>query len=403
MVIPVSESAEPDDVAAIDADGDVGSADAGSADSDPADEPLLSLENVDVHFEKRSGWSPFADSERVHAVDDASLEIGANDIVVLVGESGSGKTTLGKTAIGLQRPTNGTIRYRGQDIWDAKDGRGPIEIEYRDIRQALQIIHQDPSSALNPASTVLETLSEPLRERFDDLDAASRRARIYNVLETVNLTPPGDYAARYPHQLSGGEQQRVVMTRALLMNPDLVFADEAVSALDVSLRVEIMDLMLELKDVFEVSYLLISHNLSNARFFAERADGRIGIMYLGKLVEIGTSQEILDNPKHPYTKILRWATPSLSLLEEDDVGSPPLQKIDIPDATEPPSGCRFHTRCPYAREACTQEEPALESADDGQPVACFRQYEDHAYWESDWLDEETAREALAFEERVRGD
>jgi len=361
----------------------------------PEDAPLLEMDDVSVHFENESTWNPFAEPETVYAVDDVSLEVGEKDVVVLVGESGSGKTTLGKTAIALQRPTEGSIRYRGQDIWAARDGTGPIDIPYPDIRESLQIVHQDPGSALNESMTVLETLSEPLRERFDDLDVGGRRQRIYNVLEEVNLTPPGDYASRYPHQLSGGEQQRVVLTRALLMNPDLVLADEAVSALDVSLRIETMDLMLDLQDVFDTSYLFVSHNLSNARYLAQQAGGRIGVMYLGRLVEIGTPDEVINDPKHPYTRVLKWATPSLALDEdEEDAGSPPVRTVDIPDAVNPPSGCRFHTRCPYAREACTEELPPFESADDDDHLAaCFRQYDDHPYWESEWLDEAAAQRA----------
>jgi len=361
--------------------------------TDAEEEPLLAMDDVSVHFESESGFNPFEEPETVHAVDDVSLEIGEEDVVVLVGESGSGKTTLGKTAIALQRPTGGSVRYRGQNIWTARDGTGMIDIPYHEIRSALQIVHQDPGSALNETMTVLDALSEPLYQRFDDLDAGDRRQRIYRVLEELNLTPAGDYAARYPHQLSGGEQQRIVIARALLMDPDLVLADEAVSALDVSLRIETMDLMLELQDVFETSYLFISHNLSNARYLAEQAGGRIGVMYLGRLVEIGTPQEIINNPKHPYTKVLKWATPTLALDAEKE-GAPPVREIDIPDAVNPPSGCRFHTRCPYAREFCTEELPELDSADDDDHLAaCFRQYDDHPYWESGWLDEAAARSA----------
>jgi len=357
--------------------------------SDTGDPPLLELEDLSVHFEKRTGLNPFADPEVVQAVDDVSLEINETDTVVLVGESGSGKTTLGKAAIGLQRPTSGNVRYRGQDIWDAKDGRGRVEIAHREIRKSLQIVHQDPESALNKSMTVFNALSEALHLRDEDLDSAGRRQRIYDVLAQVGLEPAPDYASRYPHQLSGGEKQRVILTRALLMNPDLVLADEAVSALDVSLRIDMMDLMLELQEVFDTSYLFVSHNLSNARYLAERANGRIGVMYLGNLVELGTPKQLIENPKHPYTKVLRWATPSLSL-EEDDPGPPPVRQIDIPDATNPPSGCRFHTRCPFATEVCTQTVPRLESADDAQDAACFRQFDDHDYWDSDWLDADAA-------------
>ena len=371
--------------------------------ADSMDAPLVSLDDVSVHFENVSSWNPLAEPEVVHAVDDVSLDIEENDIVVLIGESGSGKTTLGKTAVGLQRPTDGSIRYRGQDIWDAKDGKGRIDIPYNEIRRSLQIVHQDPSSALNENMTVYDTLTEPLR-RWTDLDLGGRRERIYNVLDQVNLQPAPDYAARYPHQLSGGEKQRVVLTRALLTDPDLVLADEAVSALDVSLRIETMDLMLELQEHFQTSYLFVSHNFSNARYLAEKADGRIGVMYLGRLVEIGTPEEILENPKHPYTQLLQWATPSLAL-DEPDPGPPPVREIDIPDATAPPSGCRFHTRCPYARETCTEETPVLESVDGAQPSACFRQYDegDHPYWSSPLLDESAARRADEGKDFVIGD
>lgn len=365
--------------------------------------PLLELEDVSVHFDEYYTLNPFKSPETVHAVDDVNLEIEEEDMVVLVGESGSGKTTLGKTVIGLERPTDGTVSYRGQDIWVAKDGSGRIDIPYPDIRKSLQIIHQDPSSALNESQTVLNTLSEPLRLRYDDLDLMDRRQRIYSVLEELNLSPPADYASRYPHQLSGGEKQRIVLARALLMDPDLILADEAVSALDVSMRVETMDLMLVLQEEFEMSYLFISHNLANARYLAERADGRIGVMYLGRLVELGTPEQLIENPKHPYTQILRWATPSLSLLEDDsaEASDPPVRAMDVPDAIDPPSGCRFHTRCPFAREACKQEIPPMEANDGEQEVACFRQDETHEYWDSELIDPDAAkraREQLSLEE-----
>ncbi|MFB6138222.1 MAG: ABC transporter ATP-binding protein [Halobacteriaceae archaeon] len=364
--------------------------------ADP-DAPLVQLDDVSVHFESESFMSLFTGPNVVHAVDDVTLDIEENDVVVLVGESGSGKTTLGKTSVALQRPTSGSVKYRGQDIYDAKDGTGEIDIRYSEIRRALQIVHQDPDSALHPMHTVLDQLSEPLRRWRDDMDAGGRRERIYNVLEQVGMTPAPDYASRYPHQLSGGEKQRVVLCRALLMDPELVMADEAVSALDVSLRIEMMDLMLDLQDIFDTSYLFISHTLSNARYIAEKADGRIGVMYLGNLVELGPPEEVIQNPKHPYTKVLKWATPSLSL-DDEHTSSPPIREIDIPDAQDPPAGCRFHTRCPYARETCTQQYPTLDSADDSHSAACFRQYDDHEYWSSEWLDAEAAEEAAARED-----
>jgi len=306
--------------------------------------PVVSMRDASVHFEQSSGLLDIAgSSETVRAVDGIDLDVYENDVIALVGESGCGKTTLGKAIIGAQRPTAGTVGYRGQDIWDAKDVAGDVEIPYQEIRQALQMIHQDPGSALNPHHTVLSTLTEPLKARGTDLTAADRRARVLGLLEHVGMTPPRDYAQRYPHQLSGGEKQRVVLLRALLMSPDVILADEAVSALDVSLRIEVMDLMLELQDIFDTSYVFVSHNLSNARYFTGKADGRIAVMYLGRIVEIGPAEAIVNDPKHPYTKVLKWSTAELGA--DQEVEEPPVRGIDIPDPVDPPSGCRFHTRC----------------------------------------------------------
>lgn len=349
--------------------------------------PVISLEDVEVHFENQSGF--FSDPQVVQAVDGVSLDIGENDIVALIGESGCGKTTLGKTTIGLQRPTGGSIKYRGQDIWEAREDPKNADVPFDEIRRALQIIHQDPGASLNPNRRVLSTLERPLKTWQPQMTADDRIARIHGMLDRVGMKPAGDYAGRYPHQLSGGEQQRVALIRALLMNPDLILADEAVSALDVSLRVSMMDLMLELQDQFNTSFLFISHNLSNARYLTKKTDGRIGIMYLGRLVEIGPADEVLGNPQHPYAKVLRWATPSLDT-DSTSVEEPPVRDIDVPDPVDPPSGCRFHTRCPEAREVCKHEDPELRVSEDGEqhPAACFRVYgDDHEYWNSPAIEE----------------
>ncbi|MFB6074997.1 MAG: oligopeptide/dipeptide ABC transporter ATP-binding protein [Haloarculaceae archaeon] len=345
-----------------------------------SDEPLISLENVEVHFEDNAGgFLGFGqDPDIVRAVDGVSLDIHERDVVSLVGESGCGKTTLGKTVIGLQRPTGGSIKYRGHDIWDVRDGKSDADITWDEIRSSLQIIHQDPGSSLNPNRRIISILSEPLKQTNPDLSRGERRERIYALLERVGMNPAADFAERYPHQLSGGEQQRVALGRALLMNPDVILADEAISALDVSLRVEMMDLMLELQDVFDTSYVFISHDLSNARYFTAHGDGQIGVMYLGELVETAPAQQLIEDPHHPYSQVLRWATPDLTLRE---TGNPPMRKIDIPDPINPPSGCRFHTRCPEAREVCSQEKPPVYEAN-GQRVTCFREDEDHEYWDS---------------------
>lgn len=354
-----------------------------------SNEPVVSLQNVTVHFENQSrGLGLFSEPDTVHAVDDISLDIFDNDVVALVGESGCGKTTLGKTAIGIQRPTGGKVRYRGQDVWEAKDGNSAVDISHNEIRQSLQIIHQDPGSSLNPNKTVLSSLAIPLKICEPGLNADDRQTRIYGMLERVGMRPAADYASRYPHQLSGGEKQRAALVRALLMNPDLILADEAVSALDVSLRIDMMDLMLDLQEQFNTSFLFISHNLSNASYLAGHADGRLGIMYLGELVEVGPVDEVLAAPEHPYTQVLKWATPDMDP-DIDDITEPPVRKIDIPDPVNPPSGCRFHTRCPEAREACKREAPTLTDTDgdQSQQAACFRVHDHHEYWNSQQLDE----------------
>lgn len=347
------------------------------------DQPLLSIDELTVEFENESGILErfLGDPDTVQAVSGASVDIFEEDVLALVGESGCGKTTLGKTAIGLIKPTSGSIRYRGQDIWEAKQGKGSIS--YGEIRRSLQIIHQDPGSSLNPNQKVLTTLSLPLKKWSPNLSHEKRQSRIYSLLERVGMTPASDFASRYPHQLSGGEKQRVALIRALMMNPDLILADEAISALDVSLRVEMMDLMLELQKVFNTSYLFISHDLSNARYLAEQSGGKIGVMYMGQIVEVGTVEQIMKNPQHPYTKILLWATPDLDPWE-NEIADPPLREVDVPDPASPPEGCRFHTRCPYAREACTSQ-PLTVEVDEQHEVSCFRSNPDHAYWDSEPL------------------
>ena len=362
----------------------------GNAWDDEDDDVVMSLEDVSVHFEKEQGVveSLFDEPETVQAVSDVSIDIPENDVLALVGESGCGKTTLGKTIIGVQRPTEGTVSYRGQDVWDAKDGRGDVEVPFDDIRRSLQMIHQDPGAALNPNRKVLTTLEAPLKKWEPDLSTEDRRARIFALLDRVGMEPPEDYAHRFPHQLSGGEQQRIALVRALLMNPDVILADEAVSALDVSLRVETMNLLLELQEQFNTSFVFISHNLSNARYLAKEADGRIGIMYLGEIVEIGPPEEVLNDPQHPYTKVLRWATADLDPTAQE-MTDPPVRSIDIPDPVNPPSGCRFHTRCPEAREVCTTEAPDLgedAAAPGDRCAACHRTDPDHEYWDSEPLE-----------------
>jgi peptide/nickel transport system ATP-binding protein len=369
------------------------------------DEPLVSMEDLCIHYENTQSFLQslpkslrkrisVEDPDVVRAVDEVNLDIHENEVLAVVGESGCGKTTLGKTAVGLQEPTSGSLEYRGDDIWDIKRDRIDSDHDFSEVRRALQIIHQDPEAAINPNQRIIETLKEPLRRWEPDLTETEQKERIIGLMEKVGVTPASDYIQRFPHQLSGGEQQRVVLTRALLMEPDLILADEAVSALDVSLRVEAMDLMLELQEIFDTSYIFISHNLSNARYFAGRSGGRIAVMYLGEIVEIGPAREVVKNPRHPYTKVLKWATPNLDpeQAEESLREEPPMRGVDIPDPIDPPSGCRFHTRCPEAREACVRNAPATTAINgDDHEVACFRERSaDHEYWASEPLEEEVA-------------
>lgn len=362
-------------------------------------EPVLSMEEVGVTYSDESaliGALPGRLKERlgltggVRAVEDVSLDVYEEDLVAVVGESGSGKTTLGKTAVALQQPTSGTVNYRGYDVWEVKRQTRVDGLFYEDVRKALQIVHQNAAGALNPYRTVMSNLRQPLDHWFPEMTGADKRERILDLFRATGLTPALEYEDRYPHELSGGEQQRAVLVRAMLLEPDLIFADEPVAALDTSLRVEIMDLMLELQDQFGTSFLVVSHNLEHARYLAARAGGRIAIMYLGEIVEIGPAEDVIENPKHPYTKVLKWAT----LPAHPDsaraalAAEMPLREFEPSDIGDPPSGCRFHPRCPKARTACREESPALDATGDaGHRAACFREQSSPEYDRSEPLGE----------------
>lgn len=351
------------------------------------DDALVSLDDVSVEFTSGGGMLDlFSEPERVRAVDGVSLDLHENETVALVGESGCGKSTLGRTAIGVQRPTSGTVSFRGEDVWAAKDD-GAGSIPFEEIRRSLQMIHQDPSSSLNPNQRILTSLDLPVERWYPDLTREERHRRIYSLLEHVGLEPASDFANRYPHQLSGGEQQRIALIRTLLINPELILADEAISALDVSLRVEMMDLMLELQDIFETSYIFISHNLANAKYIAEKSGGRIAVMYLGTIVEVGPVSDVVEDPSHPYTQALKWATPEL--YGDGSESEFPLRRIDVPDPDDVPDGCRFHPRCGEAREVCRTRDPSLYPVNgDGHSSRCYRADEDHEYWDSEPLSAE---------------
>ena len=275
-----------------------------------------------------------------------SLDIQRGEVLGLVGESGSGKTTLGRTLLGLVRATGGTVEFEGREI------SGLPERKFRELRRRIQVVFQDPHASLNPAMTIGQAVGHPLQIHGLALDRTQQRARVAEVLETVGLAPAEQYLDKYPGDLSGGQKQRAVIARALILNPVLLVADEPVSMLDMSVRAKILELMVALKDDFELTYLYITHDLATARFFCDR----IAIMYLGRIVEIGPADAIYADPKHPYTQALLRAIP-----EPDPARAVArdLPRGEVPDAASPPLGCPFHPRCPRAFEPCGWESRDL--------------------------------------------
>ena len=317
----------------------------------------------------------------VKAVDGISFRVHEGEVFCLAGESGCGKTTTGRTVIGLTLPTSGYVIYKprrevAKEL--IKLGYEPIKGDYfllndlfkvkkinKLLRRELQIIFQDPYSALNPRHTVGYIVEEPLIiQGFKDRE--ERRRIVYQVLRDVKLTPPEDFINRRPHQLSGGQRQRVVIARALVLNPRFIVADEPVSMLDVSIRAEILKLMLELREKRKLTYLFITHDLATARLICNR----IAVMYLGKIVEQGRVIDVLTNPQHPYTKALMLAIPEPEPERKHLRIKLPI-KGEVPSAINIPPGCRFHPRCPYTMDLCRRKEPPLVKVDTDHFVACW--------------------------------
>ncbi len=312
------------------------------------DVALLELDHVGRNFVVPRGT--------VTAVDDVSLTVMPGDVLCLVGESGCGKTTTGKMVTGLVKPSAGRVLFEGRDIWTLP------EKEFRTYRRAVQIVHQDPYASLNPIHTVYETLSAPLLHHRLVRGGAEAVKRILELLTIVELTPPDDYLEKYPHQLSGGQRQRVSVARALTLSPRLIVADEAVSMVDVSIRVSLLNMLLRLREELGVAFILITHDLAVAKHFAARG-GRIGVMYLGRIVEMEPARDLIHDPLHPYTQALLAAVPEADPDLTRNKEKIKLRSMDIPSLLHVPSGCSFHPRCPLSEDGlCDVERPELVAA-----------------------------------------
>jgi oligopeptide/dipeptide ABC transporter ATP-binding protein len=316
-------------------------------------EPLLEVRNLVRHF-RQEREKLFAPPAWVHAVDGVSFDIAAAETLALVGESGCGKTTVGRLVLGLDAPTSGAVSFQGRPVHALRPR------EWRSQRQALQMVFQDPLGALDPRMTVARQIREPL-EIHGIGDAAKRSAAVVEMLAAVGLS--ADLAMRYPHELSGGQQQRVNVARALILNPRLIVCDEPVSALDVSVQAQVVNLFATLQRERGVAYLFISHDLKVVRHLAHR----VAVMYLGQIVELATRETLFARPRHPYTRALISAVP---VPDPDQRRGRVLVRGDPPSPLDPPPGCRFHTRCPLAEPICREKTPALEALEDGHRVAC---------------------------------
>jgi oligopeptide/dipeptide ABC transporter ATP-binding protein len=314
---------------------------------------LLEVANLKKYYPVRRGLFG-RESGRVHAVDDISFRIADGETLGLVGESGCGKSTAGKTILRLIEPTAGEIHWRGRRI-----DRVPAA-QMRPFRRELQAVFQDPYSSLNPRMRAADIVGEPIRN-YEKASAGEIRGRVAALFEKVGLRP--DQMVKYPYEFSGGQRQRLGIARALALNPRLIVCDEPVSALDVSVQAQVINLLMDLQQELGLSYLFVAHDLG----VVEHISHRVAVMYLGKIVELTDKRSLFSSPQHPYTEALLSAVP---------VPDPAVRRArvilsgDVPSPITPPSGCRFHTRCPYAMERCRREEPVMQEVRPGHLVAC---------------------------------
>jgi oligopeptide/dipeptide ABC transporter ATP-binding protein len=315
--------------------------------------PVLEVTDLKKHFVLHSGirWSA---RKKVYAVDGVSFSIRAGETLGLVGESGCGKSTVGMSLLRLIEPTDGTVKYNGADI--TRTSRPAL----RQYRRHMQMVFQDPYNSVNPRMTIGDIIAEPLNN-FKAASKRKRQARVKRILRRVGLKE--EHVGKFPHQMSGGQLQRVGIARALALKPGLVVCDEVVSALDVSVQAQVLNLLMDLQDEYGFSYLFITHDLS----VVEHISHRIAVMYLGKIVELADRRSLFENPLHPYTRALLDAAP---VTDPRHRKKRLLLSGDVPNPVSPPKGCRFHTRCPFAVDRCQIEEPVLEKAAMNHFKAC---------------------------------
>ncbi len=317
-------------------------------------EVLLEINHLKAYFPvKRKSMKE--EKKMVKAVDDISIEIYRGETLGIVGESGSGKSTFGRTILKLVEPTAGEVLYKGQPIQHLKGNK------LQSYRNQMQMIFQDPFASLNPRMRIGAIIEEPMKLQLT-LTKEQRKERVKELLQKVGL--PEDAMHKFPHEFSGGQRQRIGIARALAIRPEFIIADEPVSALDVSVQSQVLNLMMDLQDEFQLTYLFISHDLSVVKHISDR----VAVLYLGRVVEIGTKKELYAHPLHPYTQALLSAIP---VVHFDETKQEILLQGELPSPINPPVGCVFHTRCPYVMERCQHERPKLQENNANQRVACF--------------------------------